>query len=60
MPDVNRKKNEDYGSSPRKMSGMGTIGLYKRPKKKKPMAYSRQAPNYHANTDTAPGSGVGG
>ncbi len=36
--------------------GVGRIGLYKRPKTGKPTAYSRKAPNYHANTDTVPGS----
>lgn len=58
MPDVCPKKGKDYGSAPRKMSGMGTMGLYKRPKKKKVYEYTRKAPNYHANTDVTPGSGA--
>lgn len=51
-------KTKDYGSPPRKMEGMENIGLYKRPKKKREYEYSRKAPNYHANTDTTPGSGA--
>lgn len=57
MENVNLKKGKDYGSAPRK--GLGTIGLYRKPKKRKVAQYTRRAPNYHANTETAPGSGVG-
>jgi len=49
-------KGEDYGSPPRKMQGMRKMGLYKKPKKKPEWKYTRHAPNYHANTDTNPGS----
>lgn len=52
-------KGEDYGSPARNV-GTGKQGLYKRPKKKKTHEYSRKAPNYHANTDTTPGSSPGG
>jgi len=55
---VHKIKGEDYGSPARKMEGMGKMGLYKRAKKKKAYQYSRKAPNYHANTETTPGSDV--
>ena len=52
-------KGEDYGSKGRDV-GTGQMGLYKRPKKKKNMDYTRKAPNYQANTDVTPGSDTGG
>jgi hypothetical protein len=56
---VEKIAGQDFGSKGRDV-GTGNIGLYKRPKKKKQMDYTRKAPNYHANTDTDVGSETGG
>ena len=58
MPTKCASDRKQYNSPPRKMAGMGSLGLYKRPKKKREYEYTRQAPNYQANTDTMPGSSV--